>query len=227
MPWRIPPHLALLTATAVLAIFTGRTHAQSNSPNELRGLQQNPAAATQMINKSGHCDLQQIPMVNIAPGAISPCTEVKNPALGDPQSAERGMKYFAAFNCVGCHAANGGGGMGPALSDAALFKYGADPSVLFLVISHGAPNGMPAWGTVLPKEVIWDLVSYIESINQAPRSSWGTTVSPGEHQPAREQIPAEFKQSASPWAFTEPFSNGKKPTGANPTGENGASASSQ
>ncbi len=86
-------------------------------------------------------------------------------------------------------------------------------------------NGMPAWGTVLPKEVIWDLVSYIESINKAPRASWGTTVSPGEHQPAREQVPAEFKQTPTPWAFTEPFSNGKKPTGANPTGANGSPAS--
>ena len=42
--------------------------------------------------------------------------DIKNPE-NDAQAVERGMKYFTAFNCVGCHAANGGGGMGPALSN--------------------------------------------------------------------------------------------------------------
>jgi cytochrome c oxidase cbb3-type subunit III len=225
MPGRTFIFTASLAGAAILAAFFSRTNAQSNNPNELHAVQQSPTTASQMIEKSGQCDLRQIPMVNITPGAISPCTEIKNPNIGNPQAVERGMKYFTAFNCVGCHAPNGAGGMGPALSDDALFKYGTDPSVLFLVISHGAPNGMPAWGTVLPKEVIWDLVSYIESINKAPHPEWGTTVSAGEHLPTREQVPAEFKQTPTPWDFTEPFSNGKKPTGANPTGADGSHAS--
>jgi cytochrome c oxidase cbb3-type subunit III len=222
---RLAVCLVALTAALTCSLIGGRVFAQSNSPNQLTAQppSQNPPVG-QMLDKSGQCDLRQIPMVNTTPGAVAACTTVKNPAANDPQSVQRGIKYFISFNCVGCHAANGAGGMGPALSDPSFFKYGTDPSVLFLVVSHGAPNGMPAWGTVLPENVIWDLVNYIESINKAPDKSWGTTVSPGEHMPGIEQVPAEFKQTATPRAFTEPFSNGQKPTGANPTGPAGPTA---
>jgi cytochrome c oxidase cbb3-type subunit 3 len=225
IPARLAASLIALSAAAMCGLIGGRAFAQSNSPQQLSG--QNPAQnppVGQMLNKSGQCDLRQIPMVNITPGAVEACTTVKNPVADDQQSVQRGMRFFISFNCVGCHAPNGAGGMGPALSNEAWFKYGTDPSVLFLVISHGAPNGMPAWGTVLPENVIWDLVNYIETINKSPQPSWGTTISPSEHVPGIEQVPAEFKETPTPWAFTEPFSNGQKPTGANPTGGAGPTA---
>lgn len=56
---------------------------------------------------------------------------------------------------VGCHAANGGGGMGPALSEG-RFIYGSNPANLFLSIYQGRPNGMPAWGEILPESTIWE-----------------------------------------------------------------------
>jgi cytochrome c oxidase cbb3-type subunit 3 len=188
-------------------------YAQSNSPNELLGTQQhtfsqNPNAANGLEQQ-----LLRVPLVNNIPGAVSPEANVQNPAANDPQAVERGMKYFNAFNCVGCHAANGGGGMGPSLSDASSFKYPTNPGALFVVISHGAPLGMPAWGTVLPQTAIWDLVAYIGSISKSPRPAWGTTVAAAEHAPAVQQVPAEFKQTATPWSFTEPFTNGKQPAG--------------
>ena len=34
---------------------------------------------------------------------------------------------------------------------------------------------MPAWGTLLPSTVIWDLVAYIRSISNASSPQWGTT----------------------------------------------------
>lgn len=156
-------------------------------------------------------------MSNLTPGSVSVENIPPNPAANDPQAAERGMRYFNGFNCVGCHAPNGAGGMGPSLSDATAFKYPTDPASLYLVISHGAPLGMPAWGTALPPNVIWDLVSYVGSISKAPQTEWGKTVSASEKLPGIEQVPAEFKQTASPWDFTEPFSNGNKPTSANST----------
>lgn len=212
-------------AACGLAI-AGQAAAQSNSPNELQPFQNNErgANAGNLVNASPPSDLLRVPMVNTTPGKVSPEADVKNPFANDPKSIERGMKYFVSFNCVGCHAANGGGGMGPALSNASLFKYPTDPGTLFLVIAHGAPLGMPAWGTVLPHNVIWDLVSYIGSISKFPRPAWGDTVSASEHLPGIEQVPAEFKQTSNPWDYTQPFSNGQKPTehpattGSAPTG---------
>jgi cytochrome c oxidase cbb3-type subunit 3 len=60
----------------------------------------------------------QVPVSHLAPGASPSRPAIKNPAQGDPQATNRGMQYFINFNCNGCHADNGGGGMGPSRSPA-------------------------------------------------------------------------------------------------------------
>lgn len=207
---------ALIATTVLLASgmpIGENAFAQSDKPPP--ALQTKPAPETppsgNEINQvtTSISRLLAVPLVNNTPGAVSTGVEIKNPMAGDPKSAQRGMKYFVAFNCVGCHMANGGGGMGPALSNS-FFKYGADPGHLFLVISHGAPLGMPAWGTILPENVIWDIISYVQSISKDP-TTWGTTVSVADHLPAIEQVPAEFIETSNPWDHVEPFSSGQKP----------------
>lgn len=172
-----------------------------------------PEAAQQSTGQAaGAQALLRTPVTGIFPGNVSTRPDIKNPLGGDPAAAQRGMAYFNAFNCVGCHAANGAGGMGRALTDRNNFLYGASPANIYLTIVQGRPNGMPAWGALLPDPVIWDLVAYIEQISQAPDKQWGTTVAPGS--PAVEQAPAEFTTTANPWAHTEPFSNGQNPSHA-------------
>ena len=52
--------------------------------------------------------------------------------------------------------------------------------------------GCRAWGSVLPNEIVWDLVAYVRSISDAPElKEWGTTVSPTS--PSIEQVPAELQ----------------------------------
>jgi cytochrome c oxidase cbb3-type subunit III len=161
--------------------------------------------------------LLDVPESHIVPGNIKVKPNIKNPVAGDSDAVNRGMKYFANFNCSGCHAANGAGGMGPALSNHS-FKFGSDPANIYLTIAHGRPTGMPAWGTLLPSNVIWDLVAYIESISNAPTPQWGTTTSLDAF--TIEQVPAEFQSTPTPWQFTEPFSYGQKPTGKVKSGMN-------
>lgn len=160
-------------------------------------------------------DLLEVPLVNLTPGAV-PIAGMANPMADDPSSAMRGKKYFTSFNCSGCHAPDGGGGMGPSLSNS-IFKFGSDPAHLYLVISHGMPLGMPSWGGFLPDNVIWDLVSYVEAISKQPTGPWGITASVPAGLPALEQVPAEFKSEIAPWDYVEPFSFGEKPTKATPT----------
>ncbi|SRR5579871_611164 len=150
----------------------------------------------------------KVPLVNNIPGGIAPEPKLGNPMANDPASANRGMYYFNSFNCVGCHAPNGGGGMGPSLSSR-TFKFGSEPANHFIVIAHGAPLGMPAWAGRLSENVIWDLVSYIDSISNAPSEEWGTTFSPAANLPRLEQVPAEFNQTTKPWLATQPFSGGE------------------
>ena len=151
------------------------------------------------------------PVTGIFPGNVAVNPQFKNPTIDDPQSIQRGMQYFTMFNCVGCHAPNGGGGMGPSLSGRSL-TYGAEPAQMYLSIYQGRPRGMPAWGAMLPDNIIWDLVAYIRNLGRQPKQSWGETVS--AQQPKIEQVPAEYFQSANPWSQTEAFIRGQKPNKA-------------
>lgn len=153
------------------------------------------------------------PVTTLLPGNPPPLPPVANPVEGDKQALQRGMSYFTTFNCVGCPAPNGGGGMGPSLSNR-VFIYGGEPVNIYLSIYHGRPSGMPAWGATLSDEIIWDLVAYVQSISQSPQSGWGRTISRDALK--IQQTPAEFVETASPWDFTQRFSFGRKPSGSNP-----------
>jgi cytochrome c oxidase cbb3-type subunit III len=153
-----------------------------------------------------------VPVSGLHPGDVSFAPKINNPLARDPQAATRGMQDFNQFNCVGCHAGNGGGGMGPALSEG-QFIYGSSPANLFLSIYQGRPNGMPAWGELLPESTIWELVAYVQSIAHPPSAAFGRTISRTPASPAVEQTPAEFLQTPNPWSFTAAFSNGRKPVG--------------
>jgi cytochrome c oxidase cbb3-type subunit III len=148
------------------------------------------------------------PVNTFIPGAANAQERVDILPLDDPAAPQRGMMAFNAFNCVGCHMGNGGGGMGPALSESS-FIYGNSPQDIYLTIVQGRPHGMPAWGSLLPTQTVWDLVAYIRNLSKAPDKQWGTTVSATS--PAIEQVPAENNQSPNPWQQTEPFKPGQKP----------------
>jgi cytochrome c oxidase cbb3-type subunit 3 len=152
----------------------------------------------------------QVPVTTLFPGAAPTRPAITNPSEGDPQAAQRGMTYFISMNCNGCHADNGGGGMGPALSNR-IFIYGAAPENIYLSIYQGRPNGMPAWGGVLPDTVIWDLVTYIGQLSNEPNTEWGRTLSRDPMSPSVEQVPSERIQTDKPWQNTQSFKSGQKP----------------
>jgi cytochrome c oxidase cbb3-type subunit 3 len=153
---------------------------------------------------------REVTVSPLSPGGPNTAPEIKNPMANDPGSAARGMQFFSDMNCIGCHAPNGGGGMGPALSNA-TWIYGHTPAQIYLTIAQGRPNGMPAFGQLLPDNVIWDLVTYIEGISEKPGTTYGTTTSLSPQSPKIEQVPAEMIQTTRPWDHTQPFSNGQRP----------------
>jgi cytochrome c oxidase cbb3-type subunit 3 len=159
--------------------------------------------------------LLRVPVTGIFPGGAPTDlnTAIQNPLAGDPDARQRGMKDFDSFNCSGCHAANGGGGMGPALSDAAWI-YGSSAANIYLSIAQGRPAGMPAFGAMLPDRTIWELVSYIQGISAQPGDHFGATTSATPAMPSTEQVPAGRSQSTTPWQFMEPRpAEGARPGG--------------
>jgi cytochrome c oxidase cbb3-type subunit 3 len=166
------------------------------------------AARAQQNNPPSAAALMQVPVSTLFPGGVALTPHINVPNLDDPATIHRGMQYFSGMNCIGCHADNGGGGMGPSLSNN-TFTYGNAPENLFLTIYQGRPNGMPAWGSMLPPEVIWDLVAYVKSLSAEPDHGWGRTIS--KDAPGIQQAPAELVTTDKPWSQTQPFGNGRKP----------------
>jgi cytochrome c oxidase cbb3-type subunit 3 len=79
-------------------------------------------------------------------------------------SVSEGQRLFGWYNCAGCHALGGGGGMGPPLRDA-TWIYGGSPEEIHRTIVEGRPNGMPAFGSRVPDYQIWQLVAYVLSLS--------------------------------------------------------------
>src|SRR6202030_4173582 len=168
------------------------------------------AVAQQTPSPPGPAALLQVPVSSIFPGGATFPPQIKNPAAGDPAAIERGMQAFQSMNCVGCHAPNGGGGMGPALIER-QFSCGRGLADMHLSVNAGRAHGMRGWGEMLPADAIWGLVAYVTSISSAPDTGWGQTISLSPPSPSIQQVPAELVTTTTPGAQPHPFGNGRKP----------------
>jgi len=82
----------------------------------------------------------------------------------DDGSLALGAEIFK-MHCVVCHAEDGGGGIGPNLTDA-YWLHGGSVKNLFRVIKYGVPSkGMISWQNQLSPSDIQYVASYILSLN--------------------------------------------------------------
>jgi cytochrome c oxidase cbb3-type subunit 3 len=93
----------------------------------------------------------------------------QNPPANDPKAAKAG-EYEFRINCALCHGLGGrGGGRGPDLTRAQK-KHANSDAELFQVISNGIPgtvmpaNGTNGQGVGMTDEEIWQIISYIRSV---------------------------------------------------------------
>jgi cytochrome c oxidase cbb3-type subunit 3 len=78
----------------------------------------------------------------------------------DAAQLEDGKAIYTK-NCVACHAANGGGGVGPNFTDDAWI-HGSTIKDVFKVVKYGVPEkGMIPWESQLNPEQIQNVSSYI------------------------------------------------------------------
>ena len=117
--------------------------------------------------------LLEAEVTQLVPGMDTAVMHVRDPYYGDESAIADGGRYFDAFNCSGCHAPLGGGGMGPPLSDT-TWIYGGDADNIYLSIVQGRPNGMPSWHN-LPPDVVWKLVAYIQTLPERKQRVSTTT----------------------------------------------------
>lgn len=157
----------------------------------------------------------RVPVSGIYPGGNTSGLQpnMENPLKNDPDAVARGMRDFDTFNCSGCHMGNGGGGMGPALSNRSWI-YRDSPANIYLSIAQGRSAGMPAFGAMLPDRTIWELVAFIQNLSSDPQQGFGTTTSADPSPRPVEQVPVNQIQSPTPWRFTETMPPGGEKNGA-------------
>ncbi|HYC48899.1 MAG TPA: c-type cytochrome [Burkholderiales bacterium] len=135
---------------------------------------------------------QAVPGSDIRAGAQPLTKATPNPAEQNAYAVAQGKRLFVWYNCVGCHA-HGGGGSGPALMDD-KWLYGAEPVNVYRTIVEGRPNGMPAFGTVIPESQVWQLVAYVRSMSGLLRPD----VAPGRDDDLAAVPPESRREPAVP-----------------------------
>lgn len=84
--------------------------------------------------------------------------------LTDKESLEAGKQIFAA-NCVACHGNDGGGLVGPNLTDD-YWIHGGGIKNIFKTIKYGVPaKGMIAWQSQLSPKQIQEVASFVISLH--------------------------------------------------------------
>ena len=100
----------------------------------------------------------------------------------DPAKVAEGLAVFTT-TCVACHRPDGGGLIGPNLTDD-FWIHGGKPSEIHKVITEGVlAKGMPNWGKMLKPEQTDAVTAYVISIygsNPAnPKAPEGVKATPG------------------------------------------------
>ena len=167
--------VASQSATVIVRIHLSR------SPMGIRGFLGIACCAAAMLLSTG-CNIRtesvqagaipvdQIPVGPIPGGGSGPVSPTNPYTQEDRAAIEQGRKYFVEFDCAGCHGGHGGGGMGPSLRNP-VWIYGDSDAQVFASIAQGRSNGMPAWGTKLPSDQIWQLVAYVKSLGTPNEAS--------------------------------------------------------
>ncbi len=111
-------------------------------------------------------DIQEVEMQKHANGGGSsvPTEALLAAAFQDTQKLSAGKQVFAE-KCLACHAADGGGGIGPNLTDKFwIHGDGKLPSIAKVVSEGVADKGMPPWGSMLKPEELVNVAVYVKSL---------------------------------------------------------------
>jgi cytochrome c oxidase cbb3-type subunit 3 len=119
--------------------------------------------------KAAHPDAPQVTAAELAA------------VIATPAAVSAGKAIFAA-NCVACHRADGGGVIGPNLTDD-YWIHGATPVEIHKTIAEGIlAKGMPPWGKMLKPEQVNEVLAYVVSLHGTkpanPKAPDGVLVSP-------------------------------------------------
>jgi cytochrome c oxidase cbb3-type subunit 3 len=105
----------------------------------------------------------------------------------DPAQQALGKATFSSM-CSSCHAVDGGGLIGPNLTDAFWIRGGRPMDILTTVNAGVLDKGMPAWGKVLKPEQLLTVAAYVTTLQgttpKAPKPPQGVRADSAAPPPA-------------------------------------------
>lgn len=123
-------------------------------------------------------DMKAFAAAHPAPtGDIAP--EQLRALIADAGTIAKGQVVFTT-SCASCHGPDGGGLIGPNLTDA-FWIHGGQPTDVYKVVVNGVlEKGMPNWGKLLKPEQVQSVVAYVVSLQGTtptnPKAPQGTEV---------------------------------------------------
>jgi cytochrome c(L) len=93
----------------------------------------------------------------------APAPQKLNPYTGKAEAIAEGQQLYKKFNCYGCHGMQGGGGMGPNLTDEAWQTGdGSDPNVMAQV--RDGKGQMPPYKMMMTDDQAWKVIAFIRTL---------------------------------------------------------------
>jgi len=86
-----------------------------------------------------------------------------NPYTGKAEAITEGQQLYKKFNCYGCHGMQGGGGMGPNLTDETWQAGDGSDSSLLSQVRDGKGQ-MPPFKTLMNDDQAWKLIAFVRSL---------------------------------------------------------------
>lgn|GEM_PF-3288005 len=94
-------------------------------------------------------------------GATAP--QKLNPYTGKADAIAEGQQLYKKFNCYGCHGMQGGGGMGPNLTDE-TWQTGDGSDLNLLSQVRDGKGQMPAFKTMMTDDQAWKVIAFVRSL---------------------------------------------------------------
>lgn len=103
-------------------------------------------------------------------------------ALATDQATLASGKQVFATNCIPCHRADGGGNIGPNLTDTYWIHGGTLPEIYKTITEGVLAKGMPNWGKLLKPDQVTAVAVYVASLKGTnppnPKAPEGVPITP-------------------------------------------------
>jgi cytochrome c oxidase cbb3-type subunit 3 len=99
----------------------------------------------------------------LEPAGGTPTAEAMAALAGDQRTIAEGKQVFTTF-CAACHRPDGGGQIGPNLTDNAWIHGGALMEIRTTINNGVLAKGMPEWGKVLKPGQVTAVAVYVKSL---------------------------------------------------------------